>query len=204
MVPTTVRGPITADTIFRQLNDRSSPGALSKEIHVAEFHDGYKPDIVPESHDFLFQPQSTVEIRNSNPPATYNHTPDEFSPQYSPVRPVQNFSRPTGPAGPPPAQRNTIMPPYRRTASGPALSTLYEASIAGTEENDEDDEPRSIAPSTIAPSELSLHWYESPRERLGLGRRLQINDVLPWDEQRSGGAKPKKSRLLVFGRSLKG
>lgn len=198
----------TADTIFRKLNDRSSPGALSKEIHVTELQDHYKPDMVPESHDFLFQPQPTVEIRNTNPPATYNHVPDEFIPPYSPARPVQNFSRPTGFTGPPPVQRNTFMPPYRRTPSGPSLPTLYESSIAGTEEpdddNNEDDDTHSIAPSTIAPSELSLQWYESPRERLGLGRRLQINDVLPWDEQRGATGKPKKSRLLVFGRSSKG
>jgi len=194
----------TADTIFRKLNDRSSPGALGKEIQITEFQERYRPDIVPESHDFLFQPQPTVEIRNNNSPTTYNHVPDEFIPQYAPARPVQNFSRPTGP---PPVQRNTFMPPYRRTPSGPALPTLYESSIAGTEEcddNDEDDDTRSIAPSTIAPSELSLHWYESPRERLGLGRRLQINDVLPWDEKRGATGKPKKSRLLGFGRSSKG
>jgi hypothetical protein len=97
------------------------------------------------------------------------------------------------------------MPPYRRTPSAPALPTLYEASLASTddaEEHDEDDDSYSIAPSTIAPSELSKHWYESPRERLGLGRRLQINDISPWDEQRGAAGKPKKSRLSMFGRTV--
>lgn len=198
----------TADTIFRKMNDRPSQGGLGREAPVAELQDRSKPDIVPESHDFLFQPQPqpppAINTRNIDLSVAYSRPSDEFIPPYSPVRPVQNFSRPTAPTGPPPVQRNTFMTPYRRTPQAPALPTLYESSLASTNESEDDDDngdARSIAPSTIAPSELSLHWYESPRERLGLGRRLQINDVLPWDEQRGGKGKPKKSRLLVFGRS---
>ncbi|EUC30963.1 hypothetical protein COCCADRAFT_7085 [Bipolaris zeicola 26-R-13] len=204
----------TADTIFRKMNDRPSQGTLGREAPVAELQDRSKPDIVPESHDFLFQPQPqpspAINTRSIDLSVAYSRSSDEFIPPYSPVRPVQNFSRPTAPAaptaptGPPPVQRNTFMAPYRRPPQAPALPTLYESSLASTDESEDDDDngdARSIAPSTIAPSELSLHWYESPRERLGLGRRLQINDVLPWDEQRGGKGKPKKSRLLVFGRS---
>jgi hypothetical protein len=83
---------------------------------------------------------------------------------------------------------------------------LYEASLASTDDfqndRDDDDDSYSIAPSTIAPSELSMHWYESPRERLGLGRRLQINDVSPWEEQREASGKPKKSRLSMFQKAV--
>ena len=49
---------------------------------------------------------------------------------------------------------------------------------------------------------LHKHWYESPRERLGLGRRLQINDVSPWGEEREAAGKPKKSRLSMFGKAV--
>ena len=72
--------------------------------------------------------------------------------------------------------------------------------LAEDSEDDYNDDSYSIAPSTIAPSELSKHWYKSPRERLGLGRRLQINDVLPWDEPKETTGKPKKSRLSMFQR----
>ncbi|EUC43526.1 hypothetical protein COCMIDRAFT_7026 [Bipolaris oryzae ATCC 44560] len=201
----------TADTIFRKMNDRPSQGSLGREAPIAELQHRSKSDMVPESHDFLFQPQPqpqpAINTRNIDLSGAYSRSSDEFIPPYSPVRPVQNFSRPTAPiapTGPPPVQRSTFMAPYRRTPQAPALPTLYESSLASTDESEDDDDngdTRSIAPSTIAPSELSLHWYESPRERLGLGRRLQINDVLPWDEQRGGKGKPKKSRLLAFGRS---
>ena len=97
-------------------------------------------------------------------------------------------------------QRSPHMSAYRRTPSASALPTLYEASLASTDDADEDDS-RSIAPSTTAPSKLSKHWYESPRERLGLGRRLQINDASPWDDQAEAEGKPKKSRLSMFGRT---
>ena len=180
----------TADTIFRKLNDRPIQGQN-------------KPN-VPESHDFLFQPQPTVERRNSEPlmRSESSFTPSSVA-HYAPARGIQNFSRPMGP---PPVQRFAHIPPYRRTPSVPTLPTLYEASMASTEdlaedsEDDYNDDSYSIAPSTIAPSELSKHWYKSPRERLGLGRRLQINDVLPWDEPKETTGKPKKSRLSMFQR----
>ncbi|CAA9964439.1 hypothetical protein PTMSG1_07798 [Pyrenophora teres f. maculata] len=183
----------TADAIFRKLNDRP--------IH------GENKSNVPESHDFLFQPQPAVERRNSEPlmRSESPFTPTSI-PHYSPSKNIQNFSRPMGP---PPVQRFAHIPPYRRTPSVPTLPTLYEASMTSTEDlaqdseyddNDDNDDSYSIAPSTIAPSELSKHWYESPRERLGLGRRLQINDVLPWDEPKETTGKPKKSRLSMFQR----
>ncbi|RAR00062.1 ca2+-modulated nonselective cation channel polycystin [Stemphylium lycopersici] len=189
-----------ADTIFKKLNDRPSQGSWGKNAHAVQPQDDDEPDFVPDSHDFLFRPQPAIERRNSEPPVTYEPISPTLSiPHYAPVRSVQNFSRPMGSKGPPPVQRSAHMPPYRRTPSAPALPTLYEASLASTddaEEHDEDDDSYSIAPSTIAPSELSKHWYESPRERLGLGRRLQINDISPWDEQRGAAASscnPRKS-----------
>lgn len=64
----------------------------------------------------------------------------------------------------------------------------------------DDDDSYSIAPSTVAPSVLSAHWHDSPRERLGLGGRLRMNDVLPWESQRESQDKPKKHRLSIFGK----
>jgi hypothetical protein len=184
----------TAEVIFRKLND----GPKGSGSNAPPFQEH-----VPDSHDFLFNP---VERRNTDPGIT--HEPPSTAPRvphYAPTRPVQNFSRPMGFRGPPPIQRSLHMPSYRRTASASALPTLYESSLASTEdlveEEEEEDDSRSIAPSTIAPSVLSTHWYESPRERLGLGRRLQINDASPWEDHVEAAGKPKKSRLSMFGRT---
>lgn len=197
----------TAETIFRKLNDRPSQGAWGSGAHAVQSPTQDDSDDVPDSHDFLFQPQPVIERRQSDPTAIYESSlAASYIPHYAPQRPVQNFSRPMATRGPPPVQRSAHMPHYRRTPSAPALPTLYEASLASTddlrEDRDDDDDSYSIAPSTIAPSELSKHWYESPRERLGLGRRLQINDVSPWDEQREAAGKPKKSRLSMFGKAV--
>ncbi|EOA88779.1 uncharacterized protein SETTUDRAFT_168027 [Exserohilum turcica Et28A] len=183
----------TADTIFRKMSARPNQAAWGGEEDAAESPQDCTPDYVPESHDFLFQTQPTVEPQNDEQPATFNNYPVDLFAHYSPIRPVQNFSRPTGPQGQP-IQRKPSMSLYRRTPSAPALPTLYEASVTSLdededkEEEDGNEDAYSIAPSTIAPSELSKHWYESPRERLGLGRRLQINDVLPWEEQKGAAA----------------
>jgi hypothetical protein len=198
----------TADTIFRKLSDRPSQGTWGNGAHAVQSPTEDNSDDVPESHDFLFQSQPVIERRQSNPPAMYESSLAASTiPHYAPQRAVQNFSRPMATRGPPPVQRSAHMPHYRRTPSAPALPTLYEASLASTDDLSEDrdddhDDSYSIAPSTIAPSELSKHWYESPRERLGLGRRLQINDVSPWEEQREAAGKPKKSRLSMFGKAV--
>ncbi|KAH6878792.1 hypothetical protein BKA58DRAFT_453031 [Alternaria rosae] len=191
----------TADTIFRKLNDRPNSGAWGTDAHAVQAPTENKSVDVPDSHDFLFQPQPVVERRQSEPLAIYESPLAASSiPHYAPQRPVQNFSRPMATKGPPPVQRSTHTPHYRRTPSAPVLPTLYEASLASTDDlredrdDDDDDDSYSIAPSTIAPSELSKHWYESPRERLGLGRRLQINDVSPWDEQRGATASCEPER----------
>lgn len=199
----------TADTIFRKLNDRPSQGAWGSGAHAVQSPTEDNSDHVPDSHDFLFQPQPGIERRQSDPPTIYESSLAASSiPHYAPQRPVQNFSRPMATRGPRPVQRSTHMPHYRRTPSAPALPTLYEASLASTDDlrqdrdDEDDDDSYSIAPSTIAPSELSKHWYESPRERLGLGRRLQINDVSPWGEEREAAGKPRKSRLSMFGKAV--
>jgi hypothetical protein len=197
----------TADTIFRKLNDRPDQGTWGRDPHAVQAPIENTSGGVPDSHDFLFQPQPVVERRQSEPLTMYESPLAASSiPHYAPQRPVQNFSRPMASNGPMPAQRSAHMLHYRRTPSAPALPTLYEASLASTddlrEDHDDDEDSYSIAPSTIAPSELSKHWYESPRERLGLGRRLQINDVSPWEEQREAAGKPKKSRLSMFGKAV--
>jgi hypothetical protein len=91
---------------------------------------------------------------------------------------------------------------------GSGLPTLYEASLASndsgdsdeTVQDDQDDDSYSVTPSTIAPSELSAHWHESPRERLGLGGRLRMDAALPWEGQGDEPGKLKKYRLSIFGK----
>lgn len=88
------------------------------------------------------------------------------------------------------------------------LPTLYEASLASNDSADSDETIRddkdadtySVAPSTVAPSELSAHWHDSPRERLGLGGRLRMNAALPWEGQGEEPGKLKKYRLSIFGK----
>jgi hypothetical protein len=131
-------------------------------------------------------------------------------PHYAPVRPVQNFSRPmTSTVTPPPRSTRTSSKRIMPTSS--RLPTLYEASIGSTEslnsvhseetvQDDRDADSYSIAPSTVAPSELSAHWHDSPRERLGLGGRLRMNAELPWESQGEVPGKLKKYRLSMFGK----
>ena len=61
----------------------------------------------------------------------------------------------------------------------------------------------SVAPS-VAPSEMSVQWFRSPRERLGLGGRIKKSNALPWENDSDGGefgsslSKKKKGRLSMF------
>ncbi|KAF2498603.1 hypothetical protein BU16DRAFT_300122 [Lophium mytilinum] len=64
----------------------------------------------------------------------------------------------------------------------------------------------SVAASSIAPSEMSARWFQSPRERLGLGGRIRKNDALPWEMglgERDAADKKnsKRNRLSLFGKS---
>jgi hypothetical protein len=91
----------------------------------------------------------------------------------------------------------------------PGLPTLYENSITSTESLDtirDDGDARSIAPSftpsSIAPSELSEHWHQSSRDRLGLGGQLRKSDILPWGktaEDTPGKQKRYRLSLLMKG-----
>jgi hypothetical protein len=190
----------TADGIFKKLNDRPHK-SIWGDTSAAQPPDASHEVVIPESHDFLFNDQVPGAPKNDSPmssPPTH---------QQSPKRPVPNFSRPVL-SSKSPVQSNTTTTPYRNTRSNSAaLPTLYEASLAGTDVDETyqedgdyaDDDTYSIAPSTIAPSVLSSHWHDSPRERLGLGGRLSINEVLPWESGKDMPGKPKKSRLsMVF------
>lgn len=61
----------------------------------------------------------------------------------------------------------------------------------------------SVAPS-VAPSEMSVQWFRSPRERLGLGGRIKKSNALPWENDSDGGefgsslSRKKKGRLSMF------
>ena len=84
-----------------------------------------------------------------------------------------------------------------------STDSVHSAESDETIQDNGDAETRSIAPSvapsTIAPSVLSAHWHDSPRERLGLGGRLRMNAELPWEGQAEESGK-KKYRLSLFGK----
>lgn len=138
-------------------------------------------------------------------PSTAHDSPPSVA-HYSPSRPVQNFSRPMAPnpstnffqpIAPAPSAPSSL----RSRAMSSGLPTLYENSIASSESLEtvrDDGDARSIAPSvtpsSIAPSELSEHWYQSPRDRLGLGGQLRKSDVLPWKTGEDDPGKPKTQR----------
>ncbi|KAL5379447.1 hypothetical protein DPSP01_008512 [Paraphaeosphaeria sporulosa] len=213
-----------ADAIFRRLN--GGPGEPLSDYYDGEDED---PD-VPETHDFLFD---VKPILTTPPPSTSSHqTPVQPiqptpAPHYVPSgKPSANFSRPR------PNQTYSNPPrastyPHHHKFTSPALPTLYEASIASTDDTDaasdtteigrtrtrdstdsaESFSAHSIAPSTapsvatsFTPSVMSASWYRSSRERLGLGGRIRKSDVLPWEQTDTDRGKPKKSRLSVFSR----
>jgi hypothetical protein len=196
----------TADIIFKKLNEQPQKSFWG-EAPEAQSPDEAVTTNVPESHDFLFDHQPPMDLSSSNSPVT---TPPV--PHYAPPRPVQNFSRPMSSHPVSSSARSSRVPSYRTTPISSGLPTLYEASLASTEsdgnlsdetvQDHDDTDAQSIAPSTIAPSELSAHWRDSPRERLGLGGRLRMNADLPWEVQGQGESpgKLKKYRLSMFGK----
>ncbi|KAJ4355190.1 hypothetical protein N0V95_003150 [Ascochyta clinopodiicola] len=154
-----------------------------------------------------FAPITAPATRYTAPPAHYvpSAAPDNTStvPHYSPSRPVHNFSRPMPPS--PSTKFFQPAPPapssLRSKAMSSGLPTLYENSIASTESLEtirDDGDARSIAPSftpsSIAPSELSEHWHQSSRDRLGLGGQMRKSDVLPWKTAEDSIGKPKTQR----------
>lgn len=142
------------------------------------------------------------------PSTAYDNT--AAIPHYSPSRPVQNFSRPMAPPAPKPLHFFQPAPPppvaassLRSRTMSSGLPTLYENSIASTESLEtirDDSDAHSIAPSftpsSIAPSELSEHWHQSSRDRLGLGGHVRKSDVLPWDVTDDSIGKPKSRNRL--------
>jgi hypothetical protein len=195
----------TADAIFKKLNDQPQTSFWSNGPAVRS-PDEEVGATVPESHDFLFDDQPTLEVYEPAAPTATPHVP-----HYAPTRPVQNFSRPMSSPTITPSPRSIRSASYRTTPIGSALPTLYEASMASTDsvhsagsdetvQDDRDADSYSIAPSTVAPSELSAHWHDSPRERLGLGGRLRMNAETPWEGQGEEPGKLKKYRLSMFGK----
>ena len=193
----------TADAIFTKLNDQPHKSFFGDAPAVQPPVET-KPTAIPESHDFLFG-DLPEEPKADSPMTTPVNTP--VTPpvaHYVPTRSVQNFSRPISSPNYNSSANSNPGTSYRTTPRSSGLPTLYEASLASTdfdEDEDDNDDAESIAPSTIAPSELSEHWFESPRERLGLGGRLRLGDVLPWESQGQGDSPGKrKSRLSMFGK----
>ena len=213
-----------ADVIYEKLNDRPQQQGFWSDSATATrtpSESGSKSS-VPESHEFLFDiPPSTQSQKNdspmASPPVEYlslavspAEPPTHYAPSivrdkppavphYTPSRPVLNFSRPRAPTlqstksfqpAPPIAAAPSAL---RSRTMSPSLPTLYENSIASAEslETIRDD-------ASIAPSELSEHWHQSPRDRLGLGGQMRRGGVLPWtavsSEDTSG--KPKNRHRL--------
>ncbi|KAF1999427.1 hypothetical protein P154DRAFT_523234 [Amniculicola lignicola CBS 123094] len=146
---------------------------------------------------------ASAESSNNGPSSTLNVTPKLGA---------MNFSRPLSfqmiqPI--PDPSRSSVSSKYGRSA----LPTLYEASITSnnntitdsptTSHPRESTDASSIAPSiatSVTPSEMSASWYQSSRERLGLGGRIRKSDVLPWEsrEEELAPGKRKKKHLSVF------
>lgn len=196
----------TADAIFEKLNDQPQKVLWGNAPAVQSFDEELRAT-VPESHDFLFNDPPALNDSESaaamSPPSI---------PRYTSARPVQNFSRPMPSNVNPLPPRSIRIPSYRSMPIGSALPTLYEASLASTDsihsadsdetvQDDKDTDSHSIAPSTVAPSELSAHWHDSPRERLGLGGHLRMDAELPWEGQREEPGKLKRYRLSMFGKA---
>jgi hypothetical protein len=197
----------TADVLFQRLNDQPLQSFWGDAPPVQPLDKANEPP-VPESHDFLFDIPSPMEPEDDDDDDDDSACTPPSIPFYSPKRSVHNFSRPMSAnsvASPP---RSVSMPSYRNTPITSGLPTLYEASLASNDADDtvqddedgEDDDAYSIAPSTIAPSVMSARWHDSPRERLGLGGRLRMNDVSPWEGRTDQSGKPKKNRLSLFGK----
>lgn len=207
-----------ANAIFRRLNGRAG------EPLVNYFDGEDEATDVPDTHDFLFDVKS---ILTTPPPRTSSHQVPVQPIQPAPVphhvptgNPAANFSRPR--------PNQSFAYPHHHKLGSPALPTLYEASIASTDDMDAASDTteigrthtrgstdsdgsfsaHSIAPST-APSVatsftlsvMSASWYRSSRERLGLGGQIRKSDALPWAQtETEHRGKPKKSRMSVFSR----
>ena len=72
------------------------------------------------------------------------------------------------------------------------------SSRAETVANASDSTSLTTPPS---PSKNPASWYQSPRERLGLGGRIRKTDVSPWEsgEEVTPGKKKKKKPSFLFG-----
>lgn len=207
-VDTVVRAE--ADAIYEKLNDRPQQQSFWSDSATATRmppESGSKSS-VPESHDFLFDipsstPSQKIDSPMASPPVEYlplavspAEPPAHYAPSivhdkqpavshYTPSRPVLNFSRPRAPTilqsnksfqpTPPTAVASSSL---RSRAMSSGLPTLYENSIASTESLETIRDDNDAA--SLAPSELSEHWHQSPRDRLGLGGQMRKGGVLPW------------------------
>lgn len=70
------------------------------------------------------------------------------------------------------------------TPTATALAAHAGGPHAADAEADDDDEVDGADDDaetvSLAPSEMSLQWFQSPRERLGLGGRVSRSGAVPW------------------------
>ena len=197
---------IDAEAIFRRLHKNQGPLAgQARELTV------------PKSHSFLLD---DVEVSPPSQEEESSSDDDDYempSPNGTAMNPRRPMSaQPARLASNPAPLPIIVLPGSRRTLTG--LPTLYEAScemsiassVELTKDTAELETPRqsmdapSIAPSiatSVTPSVMSDSWYQSPRERLGLGGRIRKNDILPWEKESTVGKPKRGSRLALFMRS---
>ncbi|KAF2705305.1 hypothetical protein K504DRAFT_460559 [Pleomassaria siparia CBS 279.74] len=207
---------VDAEAIFRRLS--KIPGDAADEVQQVK---------IPDSHLFLLETSVGFPVKEESSDDD-DDDDDSFTLDDDTLTALAiNFNRrlvvqPTVPVPVPVPVRSSapltrLMSSSRRTPSG--LPTLYEASIErssiassiditaaeiGPEADERKKSTESITPSmapSVAPSAMSDTWYQSPRERLGLGSRIRKHDVSPWEspELPRGKPKPKRgSRLSMF------
>ncbi|KAF2663052.1 hypothetical protein K491DRAFT_686209 [Lophiostoma macrostomum CBS 122681] len=187
--------PLHATAHTRAKSDKISfRGFLAgeaQEINLPDSEDEDDEAITRANLEFLYEMQRTA-TSSPLPSPTIEGPPTPKS--------TTNFSRPR------PHQPVNLVPDFshlslsattpRRSGFG-GLPTLYEASIISNENDTiaelpefgdrapgdshaKDSDAVSIA-SSITPSEMSASWYQSSRERLGLGGRIRKDGSLPWE-----------------------
>ncbi|KAF2806770.1 uncharacterized protein BDZ99DRAFT_500839 [Mytilinidion resinicola] len=158
-------------------------------------------------------------------PAIPTKNPNRYSSPTSPASTRTNFSRPLS-YQPPletkvpsrPSSARTILPTSSLDTPTILEATTTDEAVVNVAPSNRNNHFRqysiddtasiadSVAASSIAPSEMSARWFQSPRERLGLGGRIKKNDVLPWEmglgERDAADRKnSKRNRLSLFGKS---
>ncbi|KAF2739152.1 hypothetical protein EJ04DRAFT_354080 [Polyplosphaeria fusca] len=207
------------DVNLRELLGRASAasGFLAGEAQPVDFPD--EGDSMAESEVTVFDQSDTLMEKFVL--TTTSPLPSPLpSPSFAkfPQASAKNFSRPLStqslPATPDtPLTPTFITPPVKdmkRLSLGASankavteMPTLYEdeGSSSSTETIaclPEARERRNSDAGSVTGSVMSASWYQSSRERLGLGGRIRKSDVLPWESAADAPGRKKKGRMSMF------